>query len=50
MAKIYDQTPDHNDLVPQPADDGSYSNTTYAHDPVSATALPILAGGHPCTA
>jgi len=47
VAKIYDQTPDHNDLVPQGPTTAIYSNTTYAHDPVSATALPILAGGHP---
>ena len=47
VTKIYDQTPDHDDLVPQPPTTARYSNTTYADDPVSATALPILAGGHP---
>jgi hypothetical protein len=47
VSKIYDQTPDHNDLVPQAATTSVYSNTTYAHDPVSASALPVLAGGHP---
>ncbi len=47
VSKIYDQTSDHNDLVPQAATTSIYSNTTYAHDPVSASALPILAGGHP---
>jgi hypothetical protein len=46
VMKIYDQTPDHDDLVPQPPTTAPYSNTAYAHDPVSATALPILAGGH----
>ncbi len=46
VVKIYDQTSDHNDLVPQAPTTAPYSNTTYAHDPVSATALPILAGGH----
>ena len=35
------------DLTPQPPTMALYSNTTYAHDPVSATALPVLAGGHP---
>jgi hypothetical protein len=47
VAKIYDQTAEHNDLVPQPPTSALYSNTTFAHDPVSATALPIVAGGHP---
>jgi non-reducing end alpha-L-arabinofuranosidase len=47
VAKIYDQTPNHNDLVPQAPTTAPYSNTTYPHDPVSANALPILAGGHP---
>jgi hypothetical protein len=47
VAKIYDQTSHRNDLVPQAPTTAIYSNTTYAHDPVSATALPIIAGGHP---
>jgi hypothetical protein len=47
VAKIYDQTRDHNDLVPQAPTTEPYSNATYAHDPVSASALPIDAGGHP---
>ena len=47
VSEIYDQTSEHNDLVPQASTTALYSNTTYAHDPVSATALPILAGGHP---
>jgi non-reducing end alpha-L-arabinofuranosidase len=46
VEKIYDQTRDHNDLVPQPPTTEAYSNTSYPHDPVSASALPILAGGH----
>ncbi len=46
VAKIYDQTAEHNDLVPQPPTTAPYSNATYAHEPVSASALPILAGGH----
>lgn len=44
--KIYDQTADHNTLVPQAPTTAPYSNTTYAHDPVAADALPITAGGH----
>jgi hypothetical protein len=44
---IYDQTSNHNDLVPQGPTTAIYSNTTFPHNPVSATALPILAGGHP---
>jgi hypothetical protein len=47
VQKIYDQTSEHNDLVPQGPTTALYSNTTYAHDPVSASALPIFAGGHP---
>ena len=47
VAEIYDQTSDHNDLVPQAPTTALYSDTTYAHDPVSATALPILAHRHP---
>jgi non-reducing end alpha-L-arabinofuranosidase len=47
VEKIYDQTSHHNDLVPQGPTTAIYSNTTYTHGPVSATALPILAGGHP---
>ncbi len=47
VEKIYDQTAHHNDLVPQGPTTAVYSNTTYSHDPVSASALPILAGGHP---
>src|SRR5690348_10712498 len=35
--KIYDQTPNHNTLVPQAPTTAPYSNTTYAHDPVAAT-------------
>lgn len=46
VEKIYDQTSNHNDLIPQGPTTAIYSNTTYPHDPVSATALPILAGGH----
>jgi non-reducing end alpha-L-arabinofuranosidase len=47
VAKIYDQTANHSDLVPQGPTTAVYSNTTYSHDPVSANALPILAGSHP---
>jgi hypothetical protein len=47
VSKIYDQTSDHNDLVPQAPTTAVYSNTNYAHDPVSATALRVLAGRHP---
>lgn len=47
VEKIYDQTDNHNDLIPQGPTTAPYSNTTYSHDPVSASALPILAGGHP---
>jgi hypothetical protein len=47
VEKIYDQTSNHNDLIPQGPTTAPYSNTTYAHDPVSASALPIVAGGHP---
>jgi hypothetical protein len=43
--RIYDQTGYHNDLVPQGPTTAAYSNTTYSHDPVSASALPIIAGG-----
>ena len=46
MEQIYDQTADHNNLVPQAPTTEPYSNTTYSHNPVSATALPIVAGGH----
>jgi hypothetical protein len=46
VEKIYDQTTNHNTLVPQGPTTSPYSNTNYSHDPVSATALPILAGGH----
>ena len=46
VAKIYDQTADHNDLIPQGPTTAPYSNTTYSHDPVVANALPIIAGGH----
>jgi non-reducing end alpha-L-arabinofuranosidase len=44
--KIYDQTADHNTLVPQAPTTEIYSNTNYSHNPVSANALPIFAGGH----
>jgi hypothetical protein len=47
VAKIYDQTPDHNNLVPQGPTTAIYSNTTWSHLPVVANALPIVAGGHP---
>jgi non-reducing end alpha-L-arabinofuranosidase len=47
VEKIYDQTADHNNLVPQAPTTAIYSNTTYAHDPVSAGALPVRVGGHP---
>jgi non-reducing end alpha-L-arabinofuranosidase len=46
VSKIYDQTRNDNDLVPQGPTTAPYSNTTYAHDPVAADALPIVAGGH----
>ncbi len=46
VATIYDQTADHNNLVPQGPTTSIYSNTTFSHNPVSATALPIIAGGH----
>ena len=46
VEKIYDQTGEHNNLVPQAPTTALYSNTTYAHDPVAASALPILASGH----
>jgi hypothetical protein len=46
VEKIYDQTADHNDLVPQGPTTALYSNTTFPHDPVSAGALPIIAAGH----
>ena len=46
MSKIYDQTPNHNDLVPQGPTLAPYSNTLWSHDPVAASALPIKAGGH----
>ncbi|HVT64037.1 MAG TPA: arabinofuranosidase catalytic domain-containing protein [Mycobacteriales bacterium] len=44
--KIYDQTDNHNDLVPQGPTTAPYSNTYFAHDPVDAGALPIFAAGH----
>lgn len=44
--QIYDQTANHNDLVPQAPTTAPYSNTTHPHDPVAADALPIVAGGH----
>jgi non-reducing end alpha-L-arabinofuranosidase len=47
VVKIFDQTSDHNDLVPQGPTTELYSNTNYSHNPVSANALPIWAGGHP---
>ncbi len=47
VEKIYDQTANHNDLIPQGPTTAPYSNTIYSHSPVSASALPILAGGHP---
>lgn len=46
VAKIFDQTSHHNDLVPQGPTKALYSNTTFAHDPVDANALPVVAGGH----
>jgi hypothetical protein len=46
VEKIYDQTARHNNLVPQGPTTEPYSNTNYSHNPVSATALPIIAGGH----
>jgi hypothetical protein len=46
VEKIYDQTAHHNNLVPQGSTTEPYSNATYSHDPVSATALPIIAAGH----
>jgi non-reducing end alpha-L-arabinofuranosidase len=49
VARIYDQTADHDDLVPQAPTTAPYSNTTYAHDPVAADALPVLAAGTPST-
>jgi hypothetical protein len=47
VEKIYDQTANHNNLVPEGPTTEPYSNTTYSHNPVSATALPIIAGGRP---
>jgi non-reducing end alpha-L-arabinofuranosidase len=44
---IYDQTANHNNLIPQGPTTAPYSNTIYSHSPVSASSLPILAGGHP---
>jgi hypothetical protein len=46
VSKIYDQTSEHNDLVPQGPTTSPYSNTRWSHEPVSATALPIVAGGN----
>ncbi len=46
VPKIYDQTSEHNDLVPQGPTTARYSNTGFSHEPVSATALPIVAGGN----
>ena len=46
VARIYDQTADHDNLVPEGPTTAPYSNTTYSHDPVAASALPIRAGGH----
>lgn len=47
VAKIYDQSADRNDLVPQGPTSAPYSNRTWSHLPVVANALPITAGGHP---
>lgn len=46
VAQIYDQTADHNNLVPQGPTTAPYSNTAWSHLPVVANALPITAGGH----
>lgn len=46
VAKIYDQTREHNNLVPQAPTTALYSNTTGSHGPVVANELPIVAGGH----
>jgi hypothetical protein len=46
VSKIFDQTSEHNDLVPQGPTTSRYSNTGWSHEPVSATALPIVAGGN----
>lgn len=46
ISRIYDQTPDHNTLVPQAPTLEPYSNTVWSHAPVNASALPIKAGGH----
>ncbi len=44
--RIYDQTTNHNTLVPQASTTAPYSNTVWSHDPVDASALPIHADGH----
>jgi hypothetical protein len=46
VARIYDQTADSNDLVPQGRTTAPYSNVLVRHQPVRAGALPIVAGGH----
>jgi non-reducing end alpha-L-arabinofuranosidase len=46
IEKVYDQTANHNTLVPQGPTTALYSNTSYSHQPVSATALPVRAGGY----
>jgi non-reducing end alpha-L-arabinofuranosidase len=47
VARIYDQTADRNNLIPQGPTTARYSDSTWPHLPVVANALPITAGGHP---
>ncbi|MQY20973.1 arabinofuranosidase catalytic domain-containing protein [Nocardia macrotermitis] len=46
VTKIFDQSPNHNDLVPQAPTTAIYSNHDYSHDGVDAAALPITVAGH----
>ncbi len=47
ITKIYDQSSDHNDLTPAPPGGAANGPGPNGYDlPASATALPIIAGGH----
>ncbi|WP_405497041.1 arabinofuranosidase catalytic domain-containing protein [Nocardia sp. NBC_00511] len=47
VATIYDQSGQHNDLVPQAPTTAVYSNFFYTHEGVDASALPITVNGRP---
>ena len=47
ITKLYDQSPNHNNLMPAPAGGASHGPYLNGYDfPAEASALPIIAGGH----